>query len=973
MKYFWLSVLHLIIITGPASAQQKEKQPAATKAADRLQGFTQRQKLTSESLLLNVPVRSVGPTIMSGRVVDVNVSLTDPTHFYVAYASGGLWKTQNNGISFTPVFDREAVMTIGDIAVDWQTETIWVGTGENNSSRSSYAGTGIYKSSDKGQSWQYLGLPESHHIGRIVLHPQNPQVAWVAALGHLYSPNPERGLYKTTDGGKTWQQTLFINENTGGIDLEIDVKDPNILYAATWERTRRAWDFVEGGAGSGIYKSTDGGNSWVKLSTPNSGFPTGEHVGRIGLALYPTNTNILYALVDNQGRRVADPNEANTDQLTRNQLRTLSKAEFLNISDQALTAFLEVNYFPKKYSANYIKTQVQRDLIKPAALVEYLEDANTLMYDRPVIGAEIYRSDDAGKTWRKSHLNYMDGMYHSFGYYFGQIRVAPQQPDKLYLLGVPLLKSEDGGKNFTALDAPNVHADHHALWVNANRPGHLVNGNDGGINISYDDGATWLKANSPEVGQFYSVAVDMEQPYNVYGGLQDNGVWYGPNTYRAGAAWHQEGNYPYKRLLGGDGMQVAVDTRDNATIYTGTQYGNYFRLNKKTGERLSIQPKHELGERPLRFNWQTPIHLSRHNQDVIYLGSHKFHRSLKKGEDMQTLSGDLTSGGRSGDVGYGTLTTIDESPLKFGLLYTGSDDGVIQVSEDGGNKWTCISDKLPQNRWVSRITASSFQKGRVYAALNGYRWDDFRPYLYVSEDYGKNWLPLGQNLPFEPINVVKEDPRNANILYVGTDHGVYLSLDQGKSFMRLAKDLPAVAVHDLVVHPRDNDLIIGTHGRSIYIASLEHVQQLTEFILQKPLHAFLIRNQTYSPDWGHKSYTWQKPLEPQIVIPYFLKNAGPVNLKITTENGLVLKTFSDTGEIGLNYAVYDLSVTDAEQEKYQRYLNEVRKKEVTEIKLMATDSGKQYLRPGKYLVALEAAGTRVTQDFVIQGLVPPAK
>jgi photosystem II stability/assembly factor-like uncharacterized protein len=948
---------------------QKTAAPLATKGVDRLKSYQQRQKLEEASLVKNVPFRSIGPTVMSGRVVDIDVSPADPTHFYVAYASGGLWKTTNNGQSFTPLFDQEAVMTIGDIAVNWEYgETIWVGTGESNSSRSAYAGTGIYKSSDGGRSWRHLGLTESHHIGKIVLHPRDPNTAWVAALGHLYSANKDRGLYKTSDGGKTWQHTLYVHDNAGGIDLEVDPRNPAVLYAATWERERRAWDFVEGGPGSGIFKSTDGGISWQQLNTGGSGFPAGAQVGRIGLALHPQQTQILYAILDNQALRLAAPGAG---QLTKDQLRTISKEDFLKLEETSLQAFLTDHNFPKKYAAASLQDQVRRGELKPVALVEYLEDANSLLADRPVTGAEVYRSEDGGYTWRKTHDQYLDQLYSSYGYYFGKIHVSPRDADKIYLYGVPLLRSDDGGKTFVSLDGGNVHADHHALWISGSRAGHLINGNDGGVNISSDDGATWFKANTPAVGQFYTVNVDMEKPYQVYGGLQDNGVWVGPSTYRAGVAWHQEGHYPYQQLLGGDGMQVAVDTRDNTTLYAGSQYGNYYRINRKTGERVSIRPKQELGQRPLRFNWQTPVHLSRHNQDVVYLGSNKFHRSLRRGEDMQTLSGDLTGGGRPGDVGYGTLTSIDESPRQFGLLYTGSDDGLVHVSQDGGSSWRRISDKLPQQLWVSRVTASAHAVKRVYVALNGYRWDDFRPYLYVSDDQGQHWQQLGQDLPLEPINVVKEDPQNPNLLYVGTDHGVYISLDRGQSFMRMGRDLPAVAVHDLVVHPRDQELVVATHGRSLFLADVAQVQALTYAFRRHPVAAFSLKQVYFNPSWGKKQTPWQQAREPELSLPFYLAQAGLVTVRIKTGQDLLLKTFTLPGSRGLNYPVYDLTVDPSALEAYGRYLNENRNPREKDVIFTPTDTGRQYLHPGQYRMELETVGgAKSSQPFTVQ---PPAR
>lgn len=941
--------------------------PKPTPAEKRLLAYEKRRALQERSLLKNVALRSIGPSVMSGRVVDIDANPNDPAHFFVAYASGGLWKTENNGISFTPVFDDQAVMTIGDIAVDWSHgEIIWVGTGENNSSRSSYSGTGLYKSTDGGKTWEHLGLSESHHIGRIVLHPDDPNTVWVAALGHLYSLNDERGVYKTTDGGKSWKRTLFIDDTTGVIDLAIDPSDPQVLYAAAWHRLRMAWNFVESGRGSGVYKSTDGGESWKLLTTQESGFPTGEGVGRIGLAIYPGDPNILYASVDNQYRRPKEPSEE-TGVLARDSLRTMSREQFLQLSDEVINDYLDHYNFPEKYTADSVKKLVREGKIEPIALVDYVEDANRLLFDTPVVGAEVYRSDDGGKSWRKTHEDYLDGVYFSYGYYFGEIRVAADNPDRIYLLGVPLIQSEDGGKTFTSIMDDNVHADHHALWLNPNKPGHLINGNDGGVNISYDDGKSWFKANTPAVGQFYAVAIDMETPYNVYGGLQDNGVWMGPSTYKASTAWHASGQYPYKRLYGGDGMQVQVDFRDNNTVYTGSQFGAYARIDKRSGQRKSIRPRHELGERPLRFNWQTPILLSRHNQDIVYLGANKLFRSLDKGDSFRPISGDLTRGGRKGDVPYGTLTTISESPLVFGLLYTGSDDGLVHVSRDGGFSWQRISDKLPQNLWVSRVVASAHDSATVYVALNGYRYDDFTPYLYRSRDYGNTWKDLSGTLPEEPINVITEDPINANILYIGTDHGLYVTLDGGDSFMGMMHGLPHAPVHDLVVHRRDRDLVIGTHGRSIYIANIEHVQQLTGEVLAKSLHLFPIKEVQHSENWGRR-FGFFDPEDPDVEIVFYVNRDMQTTLRIKTEAGLVLRELADTSEHGLNYVHYDLTIDSAKTSAYEAELREAEagRSPSSFKKLKAADNGKFYLQPGTYTVEVAANGITAAEKLVIK-------
>ena len=572
MSKIYTNTLKSLLLLLPFSVfAQKEVPVAPTLSAKRIAGFDERKKLEDNSLVSNVKFRNVGPSVMSGRVVDVDVSPTDPTHFYVAYASGGLWVTYNNGQSFTPLFDNQVVMTIGDIAVDWKHgETIWVGTGENNSSRSSYAGVGIYKSTNKGKTWVYKGLGESQHIGRIVLDPNDTNTIDVAVLGHLYTPNEERGMYITTDGGKTWKRTLYIDNNTGAIDLTMDPTNPKILYAAMWHRARRAWNFEGSGSTSGIYKSTDGGETWNLLTTKESGFPTGDGVGRIGLAIYSKNPNIVYAVLDNQADRGIKKKK---EGLTKDTLRTMTKAAFLTLSDSILEKFLRDNNFDDEYTGERVMKMVKVDSIKPSSLVDYLEDAETAISETNVKGVEVYRSDDAGKTWKRTHEGYLDEVVNTYGYYFGQIRVSPFNQDKIFIVGVPILKSVDGGKTFRSIDAGNMHGDFHALWLDPNYDGHMIVGCDGGITISYDDGKTYFKANTPAVGQFYSVNIDMEKPYNVYGGLQDNGVWYGPSNNQDNMEWYQEGQYPFKRIMGGDGMQVMVDTRDNTTCYTCFQFG----------------------------------------------------------------------------------------------------------------------------------------------------------------------------------------------------------------------------------------------------------------------------------------------------------------------------------------------------------------------------------------------------------------
>jgi len=820
---FKITIILLLVIVNSAQAQVKP-----STATERLNGLQKRKLLEQDTMLNSIKFRNVGPSIMSGRVTDVDVNPNDPTEFYVAYATGGLWYTKNNGQSLVPVFDKENAFGIGDIAVNWKEGVIWVGTGESNSSRSSYSGLGVYKSMDKGKTWEYLGLPESQHIGKIILHPTDNNIAWVAVLGHLYSPNKERGVYKTTDGGKSWKQTLFVDENTGAADMDINPKNPDELYASVWYRTRRAWNFEESGKTSGIYKSTDAGNTWKPVTAAGSGFPSGDGLGRIGLAVFAKNPNIIYATLDNQGHRPDTAvKKADTNYVLKN-FKDLTKESFAALDNNKLDSFLVNNNFKEKYTAATVKELVRTDKIKPTEIYNYLFDANTALFETPIIGCEVYRSDDAGLTWHKVNSKGLD-LYNTYGYYFGKISVSTSNEDKIVVSGFDLLLSTDGGKTFKETDNDATHADWHGCWINPNKDSHWVAYNDGGCNVTYDNGEHWFKANTPSVGQFYKIAVDEAKPYNIYGGLQDNGTWFGPSTTKNIDQWDYEGVYPWKQIGGGDGMQVAIDTRDNKTAYSGSQFGFYGRRSTDGGKRMFIYPRPDLGEAKYRFNWQTPIWLSKHNQDVFYYATNRFHRSLQKGENLEPLSPDLTNGGREGDVPFGTSTTLAESPMKFGLIYVGTDDGNIQVSKDAGYTWTKVSGSLPktvQGMYVSRVAPSAFKEGRVYASLNGYRNDHFGAYLFVSEDYGTTWTSLGNDLPMEPINVVAEDPKKENIIYVGTDNGLYASFNMGKTFMILDNNLPRVPVHDIVIQQRENELVVGTHGRSVYIAKLKELHKL---------------------------------------------------------------------------------------------------------------------------------------------------
>lgn len=927
-------------------------QTTATSAEDLGESHQKFKSMQENSLVKNIPFDNIGPTVMSGRVVALAVNPDDPTEFYVAYASGGVWHTTTNGISFHSITDNAPTQNIGEIAMDWTTRTLWVGTGENNASRSSYAGIGLLKTTDNGENWQETGLTDSHHIGKILINPKDSNHLVVGVTGHLYSPNANRGIYVTKDGGITWKKTLFIDQHTGIIDM---VKVPNnfdIQFASAWEKDRKAWNFKGNGKNSGIYKSTDAGENWHLITTEESGFPTGEGVGRIGLAAFDQNT--LYAIHDSQFRRPDSVDKDSADGLNKDDFKTMTKATFLALSDKELNAFLKKNNFQEKYRAANLKNSVSAGVVQPKDLATYLEDANSRLFDTPVVGAEVYKSTDGGIHWKKTHQGYLDDIYYSYGYYFGHVHVHPKNKNKIYIYGVPILRSLDGGKTFESIGKPNVHADHHALWINPDHDGHLINGNDGGVNITYDDGEHWMKNNSTTVGQFYAINFDYEKPYNVYGGLQDNGVWKGAHNAVVNESWQATGHNPWKSIMGGDGMKIQIDQRNSSIVYTGYQFGNYFRLDlaKKTSDY--IQPKHTLGESPYRFNWQTPILLSTHNQDILYFGGNKLHRSLNQGEDWETISGDLTQGGKVGNVAYGTLTTIAESPFQFGYLYTGSDDGYVYKSTNGGGDWVRISDAFPADLWVSRVVASQHLKERIYVTLNGYRWDDFSPYVYVSEDGGEHWDSIESNLPLSPVNVIREDPVNENILYLGNDMGVFVSFNRGQTWNPFIKGLTTVAVHDLVIQPDENHLLVGTHGRSIYKAEIDVLQRgINDKLTLTPIASI-----PFSPRWGNASSKWRKISSPLVTFTIFIPEALNYRLWVTDEKGVKMYQTSGYFDRGYNLVNYDLSIGKEQLDKVQKKSKSFPKK--------PSKNGVYYLPKGNYQVYVKAGNQTQKQQLTIE-------
>lgn len=828
--------------------------------------------------------REVGPTATGGRVTDIEVDPNDAHHIFVASAAGGLWETKNNGTTWECIFEREATTTIGDIALDPSDPgTIWVGTGEANNQRSSLWGDGIYKSTDGGKTWKNMGLEKSQHIGRVIVDPTDSNKVYVAALGALYSANSERGLYKTADGGETWKKVLYVNPDVGVVDVVLDPKNTSTLFAASYERRRRAWDFDGAGPGSAIYKSTDSGESWDKLG---GGLPSGE-IGRIGLDVYAKDPRIVYATVSNQnpapsrtanrrggGRRGAAANanagKSGSDKAAMeffggakakpDTVETIlgitvdfSKPEISikSVSAGSTAQRQGVRGGERLMSAGGVNADnpdALRDLfqsLKPGDQVEIViqqDEAQrtvrlstaTAATPRP-IGGEIYRSEDSGKTWKKMNKTPVGG---SPAYYYGQIRVDPNDDARIYVLSVPVYVSSDKGATFSGNGAPSVHVDHHAFWINPKNSNHVMLGNDGGFHISYDRSKTWDYVFNLPLAQFYAIGVDMQHPYHVYGGLQDNGSWGAPSKSSSGV-----GRQDWYRVSGGDGFYVQVDPEDHNIIISESQFGAIGRLNRATGQRSSIRPR-STGS-PYRFNWNSPILMSTHDSRVVYFGGNKLFKSFNRGDDWLTISPDLTTADPTklmGNVPHCTITTIAESKVDKNLLMVGTDDGKVQMTTDGGESWADLSNNFPyrpRNWWCSRVEFSHADRNTAYASFTGYREDDFRAFVFKTTDAGKTWSSIAANLPAAPVNVIKQDPVNPTTLYLGNEFAAYVSLDDGGSWQDLNQGLPRVSVQDLLIHPRDNDLVIGTHGRGIYVMDdIKPFQEYSPAIGESESHLF---------------------------------------------------------------------------------------------------------------------------------------
>ena len=874
---------------------------------------------TDDPILRNFTWRSIGPANMGGRIDDIAVVETAPSTYYIGFATGGIWKTTNNGTTFTPIFDDQPVTSIGDIAIaPSNPDTIYVGTGEANNRQSASFGAGVYKSTDAGKTWKYMGLKETQSIARIVVNPKDPNVAYVAALGHLFGPNKDRGLYKTTDGGQTWTNTKFIDEDTGFTDVVIDPSNPNVLYAASYQRRRVPWGFNGGGPGSGIWKTTDAGKTWTKFS--GNGLPANPVIGRIGLDIARSRPQTIYASIEvgPSGGTGAGVNDDGT------------------LVDPTAGG---------RGGGGFGRGQASPP-----------PDPNK---------SGIWRTDDGGKTW-KFLSNSMDRPM-----YYSQIRVDPTNPEIAYQGGAPFFKTIDGGRTWRQVQGL-AHSDHHAIWIDPKDHNHVMVGNDGGLDVSYDQADTWEFVNNiGGVGQFYKVSADMRKPYFVCGGLQDNGSFCGPSAVRSANGIL---NSDWFRVGGGDGFYTANDPSDWRILYSESQDGATSRLDLGRGTTVSIRPRGpgagrggfggsgaesadpailaQFGFGPgstngnivpqppqgtaFRFYWNTPFMLSPHNPSTIYLGGDRVFKSMDRGNTW-VMSPDLTRDiGRNdrpimgvdgkapmaskhdGAAAYSNVVTISESPVVPGIVWAGTNDGNLQVSRDGGLTWKNVVDKVPgvpKETHVSRVEASPFEAAGAYVTFDGHRTDDHNPYVFVTKDFGETWTSLKSNLPMGNVNVITADPRNRNLLFLGTEYALYVSLNGGKEWKPFMQGLPTVRIDDLIIHPREHDLIAGTHGRSIWIVDdISALEQMTDQMIQGDAYLFDIRPATaWANDiqrqitvGGQKNFRGQNP-EAGSAISYWLKNgASSVQIAITDISDNTIRTIEGTKNAGLNRVHWNL-------------------------------------------------------------------
>jgi photosystem II stability/assembly factor-like uncharacterized protein len=776
-----------------------------------------------------IEARHIGPAITSGRIAAIDGVASDPRVLYVGAAGGGVWKSINGGTSFKPVFDKY-VQSIGAVTIDQaHPETVWVGTGESWTRNSTSVGAGLYKTTDGGDTWKRVGLENSERIARIIVDPKNSDVVYVAATGHLWDSNEERGVYKTTDGGKTWQKVLFVDKDTGAADLAIDPQEPGVVYAAMWQFRRKPYFFTSGGPGSGLYKSTDAGKTWKKLTKD---LPDGE-LGRIALAVAPTRSNRVYAVVE------------------------------------------------AKKSA-------------------------------------LYRSDDLGESWAKvSSSQSVTGR----PFYFSRILVDPQDYNRLYKPDFALAVSTDGGGSFVSRGG-RAHGDFHAVWVNPLDPYQVYVGTDGGVYASNDKANTFRFLGNLPVGQFYHVSFDMEQPYNVYGGLQDNGSWMGPSSSANGVE-----NKDWRNVGFGDGFHVYPDPADKDIVYSEFQGGQFLRFHKSTGEVKSIKPYPKQGEPKYRFNWNTAMALSPTNPKTIYVGGQYVFRSTDKGESWDRISPDLTtndpakqkqeeSGGLSIDnssaENYCTIVTIAESPLDEKLIWAGTDDGNLQLTRDGGKTWANVVGNiqgLPANSWCTTVEPGHFDRGTAYVTFDNHQTGDMKVYVFKTTDFGKTWKSLATDAITGYAHVVREDRVNASLLFVGTEFGLFVSVDGGQQWAQFTGNLPPVAVRDIAIHPREHDLILATHGRGVLIIDdITPLRQITPAVLESTATILesrpsVIQVPVGAQDFpGDADFVGNNPTE-NATITYYLKDRhviGDMKLEVYNAEGKLMTTLPAGKRRGIN-------------------------------------------------------------------------
>jgi photosystem II stability/assembly factor-like uncharacterized protein len=845
----------------------------------------------------NLHFRSIGPASMSGRIADLAVYEANPAVYYVATAHGGVWKTANNGTTFEAQFQEQGLMSVGDVTISQSNpDLVWIGTGESNNRQSTSWGDGVYKSTDGGRTWTHMGLRTSRHVNRIVIDPRDNDVVFVAATGSLWGPGGERGVYKTADGGRTWKQVLKVDDDTGANDLAMDPSNNKVLWASTYQRRRTACCMNGGGPGSGIWKSTDGGETWTRIK----GGVLDQPLGRIAFDVYRKRPNILYALIEgpsSQGGRGGRGGGG------------AQESQAPAAAQQPATA------------------------AQPPGGGRGQQPLNT----EPT---GFYRSDDGGATWRKVNNANPRPMY------FSQVRIDPNDPEVVYLGGVDLHQTLDGGKTMNTAAASRIHSDHHAIWVNPANSDHVLIGNDGGLAVSYDQSKTWNFLPNLPVGLFYHVSYDMATPYNVCGGMQDNYNWCGPSQVRGAAGI---ANYHWATLQGGDGFVVLQDPTDYRIAFSESQDGNIVRVDRVTGETISIRPQPPAGEPAYRWHWDTPLVQSPHDPKVVYAAANKVFRSADRGLSWTVLSQDLTSGANRDDIvtmgvkgseiriarndgiaAWPAIVSFAESPRRAGLLYTGTDDGNMHVSRDAGKTWTAIADKVagvPKGIYVSEVVPSRFDEGTVYATFDGHRQNDFETYVYASSDYGQTWRSIAANLKGEVARTLTEDLKNPDVLYVGTETGLFVTLDRGRRWQRIKANLPTVRIDEITLHPRDNAMLLATHGRAIWI--LDHLAPIQEYaaaqmttadarLFTPPPTAMFrrpARDRNYE-FWGDQTFFGENPPQAAVISWHLKKPVSEVRLRITDATGREVREISgpvlaNANKAGIQSACWDLRVQPA--------------------------------------------------------------